>query len=131
MPAYDRGGLSAEAYAVRILAAVVKNAGGTLRIKGEDVDGITEDVFLSKTWCRQTQELVLQLTTGSFNEVFRVTAEKKPAKEVVTQPSAQEPTQEPVAKSASTLDNDRAAGIEEKIRQRLVRIMMKRPQPQA
>src|ERR1035437_3232817 len=80
MSAYNRGELSLEAYLVRILAAMCRQSGGEIRIKGELVDAINEPTTLLKDWDSRTQELVLRTHLGTFGEVFRVTPEKPPTR---------------------------------------------------
>ena len=77
MSAYNRDGLSIEAYLVRIIAALCKQAGGELRVKGELVDTVGEATALLKSWDSKTQELVLTVTLGTFGEVFRVIPERQ------------------------------------------------------
>jgi hypothetical protein len=60
-----------------------------------------------------------------------VTAEKTPAREVVTQPDAQPSAQEPVAKSTSTLDNERLIELENKIRRKRIAQLLVERRPQA
>jgi hypothetical protein len=81
MSAYDRGSLSIEAYLVRVIAALCRQAGGELRVKGELVDTVGEATALLKWWDSTKQELVLTTTQGSFGEVFRVVPERQPSKE--------------------------------------------------
>ena len=76
MSAYDRGNLSVEAYLVRILAGIVRQMGGEMRIKGEYIDHIGEATTLIKEWDSTKQELVLRAGMHEFSEVFRVNPEK-------------------------------------------------------
>ena len=76
MSAYDRGNLSPEAYLVRILAGIVRQSGGELRVKGEQVDTIGEPTVLIKEWDPIKQELVLRAGMFKFTEVFRVNPER-------------------------------------------------------
>jgi len=77
MSAYHRAELSVEAYLVRILAAMCRQSGGELRVKGELIDMIGEGTVLEKSWDSQRQELVLKASMGMFTEVFRVIPEKQ------------------------------------------------------
>lgn len=86
MSAYQRGELSIEAYLVRILAGVVRQAGGELRVKGEAVDMVGEPTALLKEWDAKTQEIVLRTGVGSFTEVFKVIPERQPTREVLAIP---------------------------------------------
>lgn len=83
MSAYDRGSLSVEAYLVRIIAALVRQSGGELRVKGELVDTVSEATALLKSWDSVKQEVVLTTAMGTFGEVFRVVPEKQPGKEAL------------------------------------------------
>lgn len=74
MPAHDRGNAKLEAYLVRILAAIVKNAGGELRVKASEVDVIDERTILVKDYDSDAQELVFRCGSA-FNEVYRVSPE--------------------------------------------------------
>lgn len=86
MSAYQRGELSIEAYLVRILAGVVRQAGGELRVKGEAVDTVGEPTALLKEWDQKTQEIVLRTGVGSFTEVFKVIPERQPTREILAIP---------------------------------------------
>jgi hypothetical protein len=90
--AYSRGELSIEAYLVRILAGIVRQNGGELRVKGEVVDMVGEPTALLKEWDTQKQEIVLRTGVGSFTEVFKVIPETRPAREVLAVPR---PVREP------------------------------------
>lgn len=122
MPAYVRGDLSIEAYLVRFLAAICRQNGGEIRIKGELVDAIGEATALLKSWDPTHQEVVLTTAMGSFGEVFRVVPEKQSPKETVVSPNHHPidplPTQEEFLPKTSTVDNPRLAEME---RQRKVR----------
>jgi len=83
MSAYNRDGLSVDAYLVRILAALCRQAGGELRVKGELVDAVGEATALLKSWDSTKQELVLMVNMGSFGEVYRVVPERQTQKEPV------------------------------------------------
>lgn len=83
MSAYSRGDLSIEAYLVRIIAALCRQNGGEVRVKGELVDTVGDATALLKSWDSAKQELVLTVNMGSFGEVFRVIPEKQGSKQPV------------------------------------------------
>ena len=140
MSAYNRDGLSLEAYLVRILAALCRQAGGELRIKGELIDVIDQPTTLLKDWDGRTQELVLRTHMGTFGEVFRVIPEKQPTKEVIAadplkkQPIEEAPLFKPVG---STLDDTTLETLEKTLSKRRIARMMReeiaaaRKQPEA
>ena len=99
MSAYDRGNLSPEAYLVRILAGIVRQSGGELRVKGEQVDTIGEPTVLIKEWDPIKQELVLRAGMFKFTEVFRVNPERHIA-------AAQLPPPQPVDPAADAYRRD-------------------------
>lgn len=140
MSAYNRGELSLEAYLVRILAALCRQHGGELRIKGELVDAINEPTTLLKDWDTHTQELVLRTHMGTFGEVFRVMPEKQPTREVIAadplrkEREAEQPTLFP--SKGSTLDDEKLQKLERDLLKRRVASMMaedlkRRRQPEA
>lgn len=131
MSAYNRDGLSIEAYLVRIIAALCRQAGGELRVKGELVDTVGEATALLKAWDSTKQELVLTTAMGSFGEVFRVVPEKQTGKQPVPVTAPPEGrTADPLERlftpqtpaedgkrSVNTLeDTDRLVDIESKLR---------------
>ena len=121
MGAYNRGELSVDAYLVRILAALARQNGGELRVKGELIDMIGESTTLTKYWDSAKQELVISASLGMFTEVFRVIPEKQtpPAQvrpqvvDPVTRPQ-QPPVQqeEEFLPKGTTLDDPRLAEME-------------------
>lgn len=119
MSAYDRGNSSVDGYVVRILAAIVRQNGGEIRVKGELIDRATETTFLIKEWDSEKQELVLRAGMHSFTEVFRVTPEKVAGREI---PVSAAPTAETRTESresdflpkGNTLDNPRLSDLERK-----------------
>jgi ABC-type antimicrobial peptide transport system ATPase subunit len=125
MSAYDRGNLSPEAYLVRILAGIVRQSGGEVRIKAELIDHIGEATFLIKEWDSHTQELVLRAGMHQFSEVFRVNPEKHvaqmPQREQVVDPAANMLAGEGFLpkRNTSSIDDQRIADIEH--RQRVAR----------
>jgi hypothetical protein len=140
LSAYNRDGLSLEAYLVRVLAALCRQNGGELRIKGELVDAINEPTTLLKDWDGKTQELVLRTHMGSFGEVFRVVPEKQPTKEVI----AADPIKKQQAEDlplfnpkGSTLDDQKLEVLEKTLSKRRIARMMRdeiaaaRRQPEA
>lgn len=127
MSAYSRGDLSLEAYLVRILAALCRQNGGELRIKGELVDAINEPTTLLKDWDTRTQELVLRTHMGTFGEVFRVVPEKQPTKEVIAaDPLKRETPEQPTLfpGKSSTLDDDKLQKLERELTKRRVASMI-------
>lgn len=123
MSAYNRGELSLEAYLVRILAALCRQNGGEIRIKGELVDSINEPTTLLKDWDSHTQELVLRTHMGSFGEVFRVVPEKQPTKEVIAaDPLKKQEGEQPSLFPAkgSTLDDEKLQKLERDLLKRRV-----------
>ena len=128
MSAYSRGDLSLEAYLVRILAALCRQAGGELRIKGELIDVIDQPTTLLKDWDSKTQELVLRTHMGSFGEVFRVVPEKQPTKEVIAaDPIRTQQAEIPFnpAPKGSTLSDDKLADLEKTLTKRRVVALLK------
>ena len=126
MSAYNRGELSLEAYLVRILAALCRQNGGELRIKGELVDAINEPTTLLKDWDTRTQELVLRTHMGSFGEVFRVVPEKQPTKEVIAADPIKREMEQPTLFPAkgSTLDDEKLQKLERELTKRRVASMI-------
>jgi hypothetical protein len=129
--AYNRGDLSVEAYLVRLLAALCRQAGGELRVRGELVDAVGEATALLKSWDPKTQEVVLTTTLGSYGEVFRVVPEKQAtapqriALSVPLPPDADSPAPPPPRSSASLLDeSERLAALEIKLKKRRVASML-------
>lgn len=143
MSAYNREGLSVDAYMVRLVTAIVRQNGGEMRIKGEEIDRIGEPTALIKEWDSVKQEVVLRAGQGSFVEVFRVTPERQtgPQTAVSAQAAAPppngssvdplsrifrdrepEPFEEPKEKSkvGSTLDNEKLAEMENTLRKKRV-----------
>lgn len=129
MSAYNRGELSVDAYMVRLLAAIVRQNGGELRVKGELVDAIGEPTALIKEWDSSKQEVVLRSGMGSFVEVYKVVPEKQSGREVFTARPAQpvdpldraffrEPEPRPETPSprsnVNPLDDTRASALEKK-----------------
>lgn len=138
MPAYNRGEASLESYLVKIIAALCKNNGGEIRIKGELIDVIDQPVTLLKSWDTSTQELVLRTTMGSFTEVYRVIPEKQPTKEVIAADPIKKMQQElPLPLTASSLDDGKIAELEKTLSKRRIARMMReeidanRRQPEA
>jgi|HubBroStandDraft_2_1064218.scaffolds.fasta_scaffold00006_19 hypothetical protein len=138
MSAYNRGELSLEAYLVRILAALCRQNGGELRIKGELVDAINEPTTLLKDWDSKTQELVLRTHMGSFGEVFRVVPEKQPTKEVIAADPIKKSEDLPLfTQKGSTLDDEKLKKLETDLTRRRVAAMItedlkrRRGQPEA
>lgn len=127
MSAYSRGDLSLEAYLVRIVAAMCRQAGGEIRIKGELVDMINEPTTLLKDWDSHTQELVLRTHMGTFGEVFRVVPEKQPTKEVIAADpirNQEQPMHIPFKPAGSTLDDGKLADMEKTLQKRRIASML-------
>jgi hypothetical protein len=128
MPAYNRGEASLESYLVKIIAALCRERGGEIRVKGELIDVIDQPVTLLKSWDSASQELVLRTTMGSFTEVYRVIPEKQPTKEVIAadplrkQAETEQPTLSPG--KCSTLDDDNLQRLERELTKRRVASMI-------
>jgi hypothetical protein len=137
MPAYSRGNASLESYLVKIIAALCRQAGGEIRIRGDLIDVIDQPVTLLKDWDSRSQELVLRTHLGSFGEVFKAIPEAQPTKEVITADPIrkQAEPEATVRPSGSTLDNDKLADMEKKLQKRRIAAMLsdelKRRQPEA
>jgi hypothetical protein len=71
---------------VRVIAAICRQNGGEMRVKGELVDTIGEATAVLKSWDSSKQELVLTVNMGTFGEVFRVVPERRTAPEVLATP---------------------------------------------
>jgi hypothetical protein len=128
LSAYNRGELSLEAYLVRILAALCRQNGGELRIKGELVDAINEPTTLLKDWDSSKQELVLRTHLGTFGEVFRVIPEKQPTKEVIAADPIRKQQEEitfvPPSKG-TTLDDQKLTTMEKTLKKREIARLLK------
>lgn len=129
MPAYTRGEASLESYLVKIIAALCRQNGGEIRIKGDQIDVIDQPVTLLKDWDTKTQELVLRTHLGSFGEVFRAIPEKQPTKEVIAADPIKRQQEEipltlPLRPSGSTLDDQKLTEIERKLTKRRVASML-------
>jgi hypothetical protein len=128
MPAYNRGEASLESYLVKIIAALCREHGGEIRVKGELIDVIDQPVTLLKSWDSASQELVLRTTMGSFTEVYRVIPERQPTKEVIAadplrkQAEAEQPTLFPG--KGTTLDDDKLQRLERELTKRRVASMI-------
>ncbi len=123
MPAYNRGDASLESYLVKIIAALCRQAGGEIRIRGDLVDVIDQPVTLLKDWDTRTQELVLRTHLGSFGEVFRAIPEKQPTKEVIAadplKANHEQPMPLPLPKR-SALSDEQLAAMEKTLQKRRV-----------
>jgi len=77
MPAYNRGDLAPAAYFERILSALVRKAGGEIRVPGELVDRINEATTVAFFWDRKKQEVVIRgaVEDEMLIDIFRVTPE--------------------------------------------------------
>jgi hypothetical protein len=141
MPAYTRGEASLESYLVKIIAALCRQAGGEIRIRGDQIDVIDQPVTLLKDWDSKTQELVLRTHLGSFCEVFRAIPEKQPTKEVIAADPIRRQQEEiplvlPLRQVGSTLDDAKLTEMERKLTKRRVAAlitdeMKRRNQPEA
>jgi hypothetical protein len=131
LPAYTRGNLGVEAYLVRLLAAIVRQAGGELRVRGDLVDAVGEPTALIKEWDSRTQEIVLKAGMHSFTEVYRVIPEKQAQPTVVERPTdpldnlfqPQRPNGETSApaRRGTTLDDEKNVRLERERTTRLAR----------
>jgi hypothetical protein len=127
MPAYSRGNASLESYLVKIIAALCRQAGGEIRIRGDMIDIIDQPVTLLKDWDSKTQELVLRTHLGSFGEVFRAIPEAQPTKEVIAaDPIRKQVPEEPnlFAPKGSTLDDQKLTELERKLTKRRVAALL-------
>lgn len=129
MPAYQKGELSLDAYLVRLLAALCRQAGGELRVKGELVDAVGEATALLKAWDSKTQEVVLTVSMGTYGEVFRVVPERQPTKQVIAASQSQpertdEPTEQPRVAQTFT-DDVRQLQLDKKALLKTVTTMLK------
>ncbi len=145
MSAYSRDGLSVEAYLARLLTAIIRQAGGELRIKGEIVDMVGEPTAFIKEWDKEKQEVVLRCGVGSFVETFRVVPEKPAGAQVAIPaqaPSAAAQIVDPLVnlfrdrsappdtqpedkpRTTSTLDNEKLVNLENNLRKRRVARLM-------
>jgi hypothetical protein len=75
--AYSRGDLAPAAYFERILSALVRKAGGEIRVPGELVDRINEATTVAFFWDRKKQEVVIRgaVEDELLIDIFRVTPE--------------------------------------------------------
>lgn len=126
MPAYSRGDTSLESYLVKIIAAICRERGGEIRIRGDLIDVIDQPVTLLKDWDSKTQELVLRTHLGSFGEVFRAIPEKQPTKEVIAADPLKKQPEEPTlfTQKGSTLDDGKLTDLERTLTKRRVASML-------
>jgi hypothetical protein len=138
--AYNRGDQSLEGYESRILAAICKQNGGEIRIKGELIDTTPVGCLLIKGWDSEKQELVIMVNMYAFPEVWRVAPASQPTKEVIAadpiRKQAEQPMTLPFNPSGSTLDNEKLADMEKTLQKRRIASMLsdelkKRRQPEA
>jgi len=122
---------------VKIIAAICRERGGEIRIRGDLIDVIDQPVTLLKDWDSKTQELVLRTHLGSFGEVFRAIPERQPTKEVIAADPLKKQS-EPVDsnRKASSLDDEKLNEIEKVLQKRKIASMLKdemkqRRQPEA
>jgi hypothetical protein len=113
--------LSVEAYLVRLIAALARQNGGELRVKGELVDMIGESTTLTKYWDSANQEVVIRASLGMFTEIFRVVPEKQIPKPQTTpqvvDPVARQFAEQPAPEftpHGTTLDDPRLGELERK-----------------
>jgi hypothetical protein len=132
MPAYNRGEASLEAYLVKIIAALCRQNGGELRIRGDQIDVIDQSVTLLKDWDSKKQELVLRTHMGGFGEVFIARPEKQMGKEVIAaDPIKKKPAEEQeinfdaVRGKGSTLDNEKLAAMEATLQKRRIASLLR------
>lgn len=126
MSAHDRSGASVESYLCRLVAALCKKNGGELRVRGADVDKITEPAVLIKDWDDEKQEVVIRLGSA-FNEVYRVNP-SQPKVATQWQPAEvpAQTTETAKPKKTSTLeDNEKLGELEAKMkRHRIARMVV-------
>lgn len=129
MSAYHRGNNSLEAYEVRILAALCRQNGGELRIKGELIDTTPGGVQVLKGWDTAKQELVLKVNMFDFPEIWVVPPVNQPMKEVVAadplKKNGDGKQEELFAKKGSTLDNEKLAAMEQTLQKRRIASMLR------
>jgi hypothetical protein len=103
---------------VRLLAGIVRQAGGQLRVKGEQVDRVGESTFLIKEYDPATGEVVLRSGMFSFAEVFRVNPERQIPVAQLPPPQPVDPlvNREFLPKRNNVDDQARVADIERKQR---------------
>lgn len=124
---------------MKIIAALCRERGGEIRVKGELIDVIDQPVTLLKSWDTATQELVLRTTMGSFTEVYRVIPEKQPTREVIAADPLRKDAEQPnlFATKGSTLDDEKLQKLERELSKRRVASMIseelkrRRQQPEA
>lgn len=111
---------------MKIIAALCRERGGEIRVKGELIDVIDQPVTLLKSWDTSSQELVLRTTMGSFTEVYRVIPEKQPTKEVIAADPLQKNADQPslFANKGSTLDDKKLHDLERDLTKRRVARMI-------
>lgn len=126
MSAYNPEGIGTEAYLTRIISAICKQSGGSIRIKGELVDAVGESTVFTTEWDSSKQELVLTAPVGTHVRVFRVIPENQKVKEVVAadplkKQAEQESTMRPVG---STLDDAKLEQMEKTLQKRRIASML-------
>jgi hypothetical protein len=107
MPSFDRGSLSEEGYLTRVIAALCRNNGGEIRVKGELVDIAQQSpTRVVKYWDSATQEIVfLCPPANSFTEVFHANTVAQPTKDrEIRQPAPPEDAVQ-VTRTTNTLDD--------------------------
>jgi hypothetical protein len=121
VPAYNRGEEKVEGYLVRVLTAIVRAAGGELRVKGELIDEVNEATVLTKGWDKTKQELVLRAGMESFVEVYRVSPVRVDLTQAVKPVDPLEKllrdgplTEESFTRKSSTVDNPNLFDLERK-----------------
>jgi hypothetical protein len=129
LPAYNRGDLSIEGYLVRILAAICRQNGGEVRIKGELIDTPGDATALLKSWDSRSQELVLSTSMGAFSEVYKIIPEKPGQRELFVQrPVEREETQPPAnggAHRSVVPDDAKLNELEKTLQKRRIAAMLK------
>jgi hypothetical protein len=127
MSAYNPEGIGTEAYLTRIISAICKQSGGTVRIKGELVDAVGESTVFTTEWDSSKQELVLTAPIGTHVRVYRVVPENQRVKEVIAaDPIRKQVPEEPnlFAPKGSTLDDNKLTELERQLTKRRVASMI-------
>jgi hypothetical protein len=99
--------LSEEGYLTRVIAALCRQSGGQLRVKGEAVDMAQQSpTRVIKYWDSATQEIVFMCPpANSFTEVFHANTVVQPTKDrEIRQPDTPQDAV-PIPRTANTLDD--------------------------
>lgn len=112
-----------------MLAAICRQMGGEIRIKGELIDTPGDSTALMKSWDATKQELVLSTSLGTFSEVYRVTPEKQNQQHNVIRPIEREEQRPPAngeaPRTGSTLlDDEKLKDMERTLLKRKIGAML-------